>query len=192
MQRHIKGRQHPPTKHAVRYDTRAYLDGQQTTRPGVSYFGAYSVESPQTTNETAIALTVLNDSVPITHGGAPVAYGSFEIAYACMPFDQFLTEDFHRQSSSMLRVAITLPTTTITTVPIHRHAQISPYMRTCKSPPSPFGKGGLCNQDCRLQAQVAYVRREAGPGTSPPAPRDRPHRCRRACSAARRGRPCPR
>ena len=53
----------------------------------------------------------------------------------------------------MLGVAITLPTTTITTVPIHRHAHISPYMRTCKSPPSPFGKSGLCNQDCRLQAE---------------------------------------
>lgn len=87
------------------------------------------------------------------HGGVPITHGSFEIAYACMPFDQFLTEDFHRRSSSMLGVAITLPTTTFSTVPTHRHAQISPYMRTCKSPPSPFGKGGLCNQDCRLQAE---------------------------------------
>ena len=152
----------------------------------------HHLNRPQRSHNCPWRWHITNAHGLFAYGDATIAYGSFEIAYAYMPFDRCLAEEFHRQSSSTLGVAMTLPydgdlhgnhTLTRANIPLHPHG---------KKPASPFGKGGLCNQDRRLQAQVAYERREAGPGTSPPAPRDRPHRCRRACSAARRGRPCPR
>lgn len=194
MQRHIKGRQHPPTKHAVRYDTRAYLGGQQTTRPGVSLFLPYSADSPHCHGTSGLARTSCtrrggNDTCHVDTW-ARGRIGTWARGHAGT-WAQLVAQ---LDKTSTNREVLSSCATPGSAFAGSRPPFDCPSLATCaqKARPPLFGKGGLCDQDRRLQAQVAYERREAGPGTSPPAPRDRPHRCRRAGSEARRGRPCPR